>query len=208
MEGSKRSTLVSLWLAVVVGCAACHQADSKASGESSAQPKLGAATTAVTRTAAHESDCDHHHPSKPVARDKVEARKDADGKSYLHTGQELAGVTQVAVADLLDKSKDYAGKIVAVSGRVSAMCHGRRSWFAVVGKDQAGIPLRVLTAPKFLVPQGSIGKQVKVEGTVGIIQIKKSMAKHLAKGHKMPMPDGTAETHSQTVLRATGADFY
>jgi len=142
------------------------------------------------------------------AADSVQERKDPLGRTVAHVGGELAGGQLAIVADVLATPDKYAGKLLQLEGNVSAMCEGRRAWFAIVGNDQTGASLRVLTAPVFLVPAGSVGKQVRVEGKLETTELSPETANHLEKDHKLPTPHASNGPVTQTVLRATVAEFY
>ena len=160
----------------------------------------------------HEPEHDHQaacgdEPSAEGASDVVQERTDPTGRKVQHVGGELGDAELVTIEDVLTTPDKFAGKVVRLEGNVTAMCTGSRAWFALVGQDQSGTALRAITAPAFLVPAGSIGKQVRVEGKVEVTELSAKMAKHLADGHKLPPAKGEAEQR-QVVLRATVAQFY
>lgn len=127
----------------------------------------------------------------------------ATGAMKSMVGQRLAGLPTVKVADLLAKPESYAGKTVRVEGDVSAMCQHRRGWFSVQDPgDRAGAYVRIVTAPSFLVPAGSIGKKARAEGVVQVVDTDPAAAAHYAKEHGMAVPAAKS-----VVLQATGAEF-
>jgi len=139
---------------------------------------------------------------------EVEAVTRPDGTSGVHAGGAFAGVTVVKVSELLADPNAYAGKSVAIEGDVSAMCQHRRGWFSIVAEDKSGRFVRVVTAPDFLVPVGSIGKTAKAEGVVEVIEVEQKHAQHLAGEHKLGDPAEIAANIQQVVLRASGAEFF
>jgi hypothetical protein len=155
-------------------------------------------------TAGHDPGCPEHG-SSPVP-DEVKERRDPSGRTVQHVGAEFGDAPAMTVTEALASATKLAGKPVQLEGYVSAMCEDRRAWFAIVGRDQTGDTMRVLTAPAFLVPAGAVGKQVRVEGTIDTTEVSAEMAKHLSEKHKLPAPSG--ESTTQTVMHATVAEFY
>jgi hypothetical protein len=155
----------------------------------------------------HEGCSDDH--GKAGTDDTVRKGKDPkSGADMLLVGSDLAGLDAVSVKDLLAKPDDYAGKTVRIEGDVNAMCHHRRGWFSVQDEgDRTGDFVRVLTNPKFLVPAGSIGKKVRAEGTVDVIEESAAAAKHYAEGHKIGDPGKIEGPVKRVVIRASGAEF-
>ena len=146
--------------------------------------------------------------SNRVEITRVEQRKDKAGKAVTHVGKELTGAARARVNALLDKPAEFTGKTVTLEGHVSAMCHHKRRWFAVVD-DKSGRHVRVLTAPVFLTPAGSIGKRVRVEGSVEQVEVSAAMARHLSGSHKLAGTGAIkAGPRKVVVLRATVAQFY
>jgi hypothetical protein len=152
-------------------------------------------------------DCSGGADTK-LAADQVVERTDATGRKVMHAGQEFTQAAPVAVAELVKNHAAYLGKTVQVEGDIMAMCTHKRGWLALVGKDdQSGAQLRAFTAPVFLVPADSIGKSVRIEGTVDEVEVPAEMAKHFAKEHQLDMPEGDGPV-KQAVIRATAADFW
>jgi len=149
-------------------------------------------------------ECGQRESATPVP-DKVEERRDPAGHMVAHVGGELTDAPLLTVADAVSRAPELSGKLVRLEGNVSAMCHHERAWFAIVGNDQSGATLRVLTAPTFLVPPESIGKQVRVEGRLETIEVDAEKAKHLSDKHQLPAAGSAGQ---QTVMRATGAEFW
>ncbi|MFW5739962.1 MAG: DUF4920 domain-containing protein [Myxococcota bacterium] len=156
----------------------------------------------------HEEGCADDH-GKAGADDTVRKGKDPkSGAQMLMAGKPLAGVGVVTVKDLTATPEKYAGKVVRLEGNVNAMCHHRRGWFSVQDEaDRTGGFVRVLTAPGFLVPAGSIGKKARAEGTVDVIEVSAAAARHYAKGHKIGDPNEIKGPVKRVVIKATGAEF-
>ncbi|MDF1562988.1 MAG: DUF4920 domain-containing protein [Deltaproteobacteria bacterium] len=154
------------------------------------------------------------HDCSAGAGNKIEhpdvEKEVVDGTTVLKAGVPLgstAGATEVTVQALLDEPEKFAGKVVKVTGDVSAMCHHKRGWFALVAPDKSGRNLRVLTAPSFLVPEGVIGMNASTEGVVELIEIPEEAARHYAKEHKLGDPMEIVGPQKQAVIRAAGAAF-
>lgn len=145
--------------------------------------------------------------STRLTDDEVVERTDEKGRKVLHAGQAFTSAPVVSVAELLSKPDDYLGKVVQVEGDVSAMCHHKRGWMAVVAEDKSGRTLRVMTAPTFLVPPESIGKTARAEGKIDVIEVPAAMAKHLSAEHKLDEPQEKDGKIQQVVMHASGADF-
>jgi hypothetical protein len=153
--------------------------------------------------------CTHEEDSARIEHPTVK-RTQEGGVGVLLAGESLeeaAEVPEVTVAALLDSPEAYAGQRVRVTGDVSAMCHHKRGWFALVAPDQSGRNLRVLTAPTFLVPEGVIGMNASTEGVVELIEIPAEEARHYAKEHKLGDPAAITGPVKRAVIRAAGAAF-
>lgn len=185
-------------------------------GGSASQAETPTATAAQPSTHAKTPPCEHGDETEgcdcseegtAVTADNVQTITNQEGKTIQLGGQELGNAEPIAIADLAAKADELKGKLVRVEGNVAAMCHHKRSWFTLVGDDQSGSYVRVLTAPAFLVPPGSIGKTARAEGTIDVVEINPATAKHFAERHKLAMPDDGAASAKQVVLRAVGAEF-
>ncbi len=203
---------------LALGVAACNTSDGQATGAPSGQPAPTgqAAPSASQDQAKHDQqhsggcgDCDKEKGAGTAPADTVVTATDPEtGKPMELIGAKLAGAALVKVADLAARPDEFVGKTVRVEGDVSAMCHHRRAWFAVQDEgDRSGGFVRVLTTPKFLVPAGSIGKKVRVEGTVEVVEVPAKQAKYFAKGHKMGDPDKIEGPVKRPVIRANGAEL-
>ena len=129
------------------------------------------------------------------------------GEGAIHVGAKFTGARVIKVAELRQRADELLGKAVALEGNVSAWCHHRRRWFAVAD-DQSGTQVRVMTVPAFLVPEGVMGRKVRVEGTVEQIELPAQRARHMAKEHKLRDPEKiSGEVAREPVLRAVAARF-
>jgi hypothetical protein len=189
-------------------------AEAAATGEAhatAAAPEAAAGVECGHAEEKKEEGCSGDHGTEPVANPDERAAKDpATGAELTAVGAALAGVETVAVKDLLANPDSWAGKSIRLEGNVSAMCTHRRGWFAVVDDgDRSGSVLRVLTAPAFLVPEGSVGRKVRTEGKVEVVEVPAGAARHYAKDHKVgdqAAIEGDAPI-KQIVVRADGAEF-
>ena len=150
--------------------------------------------------------CEH---SAAVTSARAEERPGPKpGQVVRSVGRALTGKARASVAELLAEPTKYAGKTVRVQGDVIGMCHHRRAWFALRdGSPSNQAYVRVLTAPEFLVPEKSIGTKVTAEGTVELIQVPASMARHYAADHGLGSAGEARTPTQQLVIRATGAEF-
>lgn len=217
-------TVAAAMLALVL--AGCGKADQKTEGTAPEKAPEAKAEGALTGEAAapvaeiakaaepagepagHE--CTGDHGAAPIEHpDETTATDPATGASITAVGGKLQGGDTVKVADLLARPDDFVGKTVRLEGNVSAMCHHRRGWFAVIDDgDRSGTVVRVVTAPGFLVPQGAIGKKVRTEGTVEVVEVAANTARHFAKDHQVGSEEEIgAEPVKSIVVKATGAEF-
>lgn len=165
---------------------------------------LGCKTRSDFGTHNHDDDsCGSCGSSEPVA-----ASAAAPLSGNLSVGEALSGRERVTISALEATPEQYRGKSVRLEGEVTAMCHHRKLWFAVKDAgDASGKYVRVLTGPRFLVPDGAIGRKVRTEGTVEVIEVPEAEARHHAKDHKMGDPSAVRGPQKRIVLRATGAQF-
>jgi|GEM_PF-625407 len=154
-----------------------------------------------------EAGCEDVAADELIKPDE-ETVKRADGTEATHVGHAFDGVEKVAVSALLADPSAYKGKTVALEGDVSAMCGHKRGWFAVAAEDKSGRQVRILTAPTFLVPAGSVGRSAVAEGTVEVIEVAAKHAKHLAEEHKLGEADKITANVQQVIVRARGAEFF
>ncbi|PKN54522.1 MAG: hypothetical protein CVU56_26125 [Deltaproteobacteria bacterium HGW-Deltaproteobacteria-14] len=146
--------------------------------------------------------------AEQLTNPKEEAVTRADGTPATHVGDAFTGVDKVAVSALLADPGAWRGKTISLEGDVSAMCGHMRGWFALAAEDKSGRQVRVLTAPTFLVPAGSVGRSATTEGTVEVIEIAAEHARHLAGEHKLGDPAEITANVQQVVIRARGAEFF
>jgi hypothetical protein len=177
-------------------------------------------TQAVAQAAGSDHDHDHGQESgdkghdcggghtTQLQHDRAEQRTAEDGTSYTHVGAELEGAAEATIADIVSNPEAWNGKVIALTGHVSTMCTHRRGWFGMVNEgDQSGAQVQVRTAPSFLVPAGAVGRGVRVEGRVEIVEIAEAHARYLAESHKVGEPEDIQGPQKRAVIIATGADF-
>lgn len=169
----------------------------------SGQAALGE-SAAAARSSAHSG----RHASagstrKPLAAaDAATTPATPDGPQAV--GSRLAGSRRVTVGEVLTRPHEYVGQTIRVEGEVIAMCHHRRTWFAV---RDAGEYVRIQTTPAFLVPAGVIGRRAKAEGRLELVQVPATTARHYAAGHGLGDPKRVNGPVEAPVLVATGAEF-
>lgn len=198
----------------VEGAAPANGPEAKAEGSLTAgeagAPAPGAVAEAAKEGEPGGHECTGDHGGAPIEHpDETTVTDPATGTSLVAVGSKLLGGDTVKVADLLARPDDFVGKTVRLEGNVSAMCHHRRGWFAVIDDgDRSGTVVRVVTAPAFLVPQDAIGKKVRTEGTVEVVEVAADTARHFANDHQVGNADeiGAAPVKS-IVVRAMGAEF-
>jgi hypothetical protein len=123
-------------------------------------------------------------------------------------GEPLGSAQQVTVQHLIDNAERLAGTTVRIEGNVSAMCQHRRGWFAVQDRgDRSGQYVRVMAAPRFLVPQGAVGRRATTEGVVEFVTVPAAAARHFAEDYALGDADEVRGDTRAVVLRATGAEF-
>ena len=183
--------------------AAAQPGDAQAKEACGDPANCGAAAAA----AGPEAGCERVS-AEQLTNPKEETVTRPDGTSATHVGDAFAGVEKVAISQLLADPAAYSGKTVALEGDVSAMCQHERAWFSIAAEDQSGRFVRVMTAPTFLVPAGSVGGSARTEGTVEVIEVAAGHARHLAAEHKLGDPAAITANVQQVVLRAHGAEFF
>jgi len=172
--------------------------------------------TAATVAAGHEKPaeegCGAQMPADPAAADHQTVTTDESGQTVTAVGNKLAGVTVVNLVEVLARPEDFAGKTIRLEGNVSAMCTHERAWFAVQADDKSGAFVRVIGAPVFLVPEGSVGKKARTEGVVELLDVPAEVQEHFKKEHQLDseagQPGAPQPAQRKTVVvRATGAEF-
>jgi len=141
---------------------------------------------------------------QPASKKQVEPA--AKAKTAL--GMKLAGAAEVSVADLLARPRDFAGKVVRVSGKIEDFCHHKRAWFGISAKSGQGM-VRVFTMPRFQTPADCQGKQAVAEGKVELITISAEQAAHFAQDHKFlqGIKVEAGQDIVRPIIRAFGAEF-
>jgi hypothetical protein len=160
-----------------------------------------AAKVAEKPPPAAEESCGLEHQGQ--IRDSAErvTRDPKTGRPVTQVGQALERkAKRTTLAALLQKPEEFEGKSVVVEGDVTAMCSHRRGWYAIV--DESGkVPLRIVTAPQFLVPADAMGKRARAVGLLETREVSEQAANHLSRDHGLP------EARRVITLRATGAEF-
>ena len=203
-------TVMALFPLILAGCAT----EKPAGGGEEQQQAASASSLSGDCPAQHGEGgekCSCARDTAPLADTEITTKADpASGLEITAVGSRLSGAPRVKVVDLMARPEEFAGKTVRLEGDVPAMCVHRRTWFGIQDPgDKSGVFLRVLATPAFLVPEGSIGKRARTEGTVEIIEVDAAAARHFAKMHGLGDPEaiqGEGKIKS-VVLRATGAEF-
>jgi hypothetical protein len=138
----------------------------------------------------------------PTVDDVARVFKDpVTGVEGQAVGAALGAAKLLTVPELLAQAGNLKGQTVRLSGQVSAMCQHRRAWMALQQpEDRSGGWVRVLAAPRFLIPAGSVGKKAIAEGTVEVVEVPAAGTRHLAQEHSL-----SQGAQQQVVVRATGA---
>lgn len=194
--------LVLLPVLVLVACKPAAQEAKPGVPSAPTGVVAAAAPTPAVAPAVHQAkDCAAEAAGAPKDDKPTEIKDAKTGATILASGAKLANVPGISVAELLAAPESYAGKTVHLEGNVSAMCHHMRSWFSIQSEDKSGGVVRVMAAPAFLVPEGSIGKRARTEGVVELVEIPLEQAQHYAAEHNLPLQTKAA------VIRASGAEF-
>jgi hypothetical protein len=114
------------------------------------------------------------------------------GESTYGAALTLDGAT--AITDILDRPGDFAGKLVQVEGKVTAMCEHKGCWLRLEASD-GRLLLAKSTGDKVVVPGGSVGRKATVEGTVIVDKAPKHEHEHKeSEGHDCPTASVRLET--------------
>jgi hypothetical protein len=197
-----RSLLVLCSLPLSLACRPAQETPAAAA------PAIAAKPLAVKAPA--PQDCGGEAPADMAAADRqVRTVDPVSGATVTAVGSKLAAVPVVKVADVLARPEEWAGKTIRLEGNVTAMCTHRRAWFALQSEDKSGAYVRVLTAPSFLVPEGSLGKKARTEGVLEVTEVSAETATHYAQEHQLAQPGAAAADAPQRtiVLKAAGAEF-
>jgi hypothetical protein len=187
-------SIASMTLGILLTSAACSKQVADAPAVAVAQEQAAVAKNVDADDEKNAEECDKHEGVQK------------DGEPYKgNVGAELSGQVEVTVADLIADPDTYKGQKVTVNGPVKAMCHHKRSWFAI-GDDGKAI-VRVITGPDFLVPAGIMNTNATAEGSVEVIAVSPQRADHFAKDHNIGEPVQSADIVKQVILRASGARF-
>ena len=214
LHGRFGATLACLGVCGVVVTSGCGRredatsvtamASAAAKGNSAVAAADSSAAPSKTNAAAGGQDegCFVNH-NEPIRDEGATVSNDpVTGKPTTHVGATLdASARSVTVTELLTKPEAFQGRSVRVEGSVTAMCGHRRAWFAIVDSGSQNPPLRIVTAPAFLVPKDAVGKQARATGTLEIREISEQAAEHQAQEHAMP------KDRRIVLLHAAGAEF-
>ena len=134
------------------------------------------------------------------------AAKTPTGKSTHHGGQFTLTDT-VPLSQIMDKAKDFAGKQVKVSARVTKVCKKKGCWFVMAGNQGDGRYVRVkMKDYGFFVPLDCDGKNAVVEGTFNVKEVSESYRKHLAEDGNED-PNKVKGSKLELTLMATAIDI-
>ena len=180
----------------------------KAAGPKQASPQNVASGPATARVGATETEHEHH---APVVLPKGQAGGPPRTSGPVALGEKLSGLPLVSVAELVKNPEAHAGKKVRVEGTVVSYCFHARHWFAVrdTGSTE-GPAVRLLTGSRFLVPENAMGMKARAEGTVELMDVSASSARHYAESHGLGGSKAVEGGKSvrQVVIRVTGAEFF
>ncbi|HIA01444.1 MAG TPA: DUF4920 domain-containing protein [Myxococcales bacterium] len=128
------------------------------------------------------------------------------GKSTHHGGQFTLTDT-VPLSQIMNKAKDFAGKQVKVSARVTKVCKKKGCWFVMAGNQGDGRYVRVkMKDYGFFVPLDCDGKNAVVEGTFNVKEVSESYRKHLAEDGNED-PNKVKGSKLELTLMATAIDI-
>jgi hypothetical protein len=192
---------VSLSVCLLAGAVGCAKKTAPASPEKAAEPARAAEATKAVEPVKAPEPVKAAEPEK--AAEPVKAAPTPGAQTF---GEAFAGAPAATVIALRSKPEEYVGKKVALEGPVSAMCEHKRKWLSIADA-KTGQYVRVFTAPAFLVPAGSVGKNARAEGTVEKVEVPAAYAKHMAAKHKLGDPaDITGEVFHDLIVRATSLE--
>jgi len=127
-----------------------------------------------------------------------------------NVGQALTdSVPLVDGVELVTSPERFAGQQVRIAGEVKGFCHHARSWFALDIPGAHPPYLRLITAPRFLVPADAMGAHVEAMGVVEVQQVPRGQAAHYEEEHRLGArgDDAPGDTVARVVIQATGARF-
>ena len=146
---------------------------------------------------------------KPTAAGEAAAPTAAAKGTTEKFGQPLSGAQTLALAAVLDKPGEYAGKTVLVDGKVRAACTRKGCWMELApSADKGAQGCRVRFKDYgFFVPTNSAGSVARVEGMVAVRTVPPAEVAHYeSEGASFPKKakDGSAIEVSMT---ATGVEL-
>lgn len=107
---------------------------------------------------------------------------DADFASWAKYGQKvkLAADKTVCAQEILGNPDKFAGKQVRVCGKIEAVCARKGCWIRLAGASDADSLFVKFTCPVDgrLVPMDAVGRMAIVEGSLQVLEISESDARH------------------------------
>jgi hypothetical protein len=132
--------------------------------------------------------------------EKPEAKELADGTLY---GSDITTDSKIlSVADILQDTASYTGKIVVVKGNMSEICREAGCWTVI---SDGSSYIRAMTLHKFVMPKDMdlTGKVAVVEGTFAVKEITEEQARHFAEESGKD-PNTITGPHKMYRITATG----
>jgi hypothetical protein len=128
--------------------------------------------------------------------------KPAAPKELVARGEKLKGLAPVALAAVLAKPDDYAGKTLAVEGTVRRACTKKGCWMELASASDGPAVRVTFKDYGFFVPLDSAGRSARVEGLVKLSELTQAQAAHLtAEG-------ATTVAAREVQLVATGVELW
>jgi len=124
-----------------------------------------------------------------------------------HHGGTFTVKDTVPLSQVMDKAKEFAGKVIKVSARVTKVCKKKGCWFVMAGNEGDGRYVRVkMKDYGFFVPLDCDGKNAVVEGTFNVKEVSEAEGKHLAKDGNED-PNKVKGSKLELTLMATAVDI-
>ena len=182
-----------------VGCNGTKPAEVKAPAEAKAPETPETPETPEVAKTPEKPEAPKEHPSSSPA---------ADMPSSGHFGAAFA-MTEAPqpLKAIMDKSGDFSGKTVKVSGKVQSVCKKKGCWLVLQTDEAIARDVRITFKDYgFFAPKDCAGKEAIVEGVFSRTLVKEATRKHLAEdGGKDPSKvEGDAEEYR---LVATGLEI-
>ena len=121
-------------------------------------------------------------------------------------GLELTLEKPTAISDIVQSPKEFEGKRVQVSGRVSGVCKKMGCWIEIADANQASLIFKVDDGV-IVFPEESTGKAAVAEGVVVVRELTREQAmaraEHLAEEAGVAF-DSTSITGPQTLVMLKG----